>query len=226
LALIYLLVPTMLFGSLHADSRLPIAAAFLLIAMTNLRQIAPWRNIVVGLLALLFVLRIVSTVDDWRRADALYAEWVDAFRALPAGSILFSSGRHYEFQYPWTDPAYWRPPLGHVAALAAVVNTVLVPEMIMLPKQQPITYRAGAQRLNDMQKGFLEMAQNVVSFEDDAALRDLIARIRREVPASGVAHAGVYLSVLDKHHQSTPPNDTPVVARGSGFFILEIMQGP
>ena len=123
-ALAYAVMPSWLFGTTQADTRLAVALVLLWIAATSLS----WKNdvwthrLAIGLAAIL-VVRIAVVAAHWHSADRVYAEFLAAFEEMPAGSRLLPvKANHLRGM-----SSYSAPPIDQIASLAVITRSAYVP---------------------------------------------------------------------------------------------------
>jgi hypothetical protein len=133
LGLAFLVMPYQVMGSNFADARILVAAAFILVAVTDLRGSPAFNRSVCIALAALFGVRMVVLSDRWLHAEKIFNEVAQALETVPAGSRLFAA---------WVpDPEHqFQSPGPHVAAIAVMKKDVFLPTMYAMPRGQPITF--------------------------------------------------------------------------------------
>ncbi len=130
-SLIYLLMPRVMFGSYGADRRiLPIA---LIIAAASL----DFRKIPVGgirgsvmVICLLFAIKTAVVSVNWAASGKLYREVRQSMAALEQGAHLAVAVARLE------QPFLLNPPVGHIAAMAAVDRDAYVNMLFIHPNHQ------------------------------------------------------------------------------------------
>jgi hypothetical protein len=140
--LIQTVMPETLFGSQTADSRLPIALWMLLAAGLRFnpaaRRVAT--PLLLGFLALLLA-RFAVIAVEWHRSNAVYAEYLAAFRKLPQGARLLSV-----VALP-RNPSFHHPPVNFIASRAVIGKSTFDPFMFADRGHQPLAYAEGYKNL-------------------------------------------------------------------------------
>jgi len=142
LGLGFLAMPYGLFGSGWADARMVPALALFAVAATDasFRSAAVARIVAVALAAV-FLARSGLIAVEWRRHDETLSGLATAFAALPREGVLFAVTAAPYPKLAWSGPAerdLWRPPLKHVASLAAAGGLAFVPGTFTHAGYQPI----------------------------------------------------------------------------------------
>jgi hypothetical protein len=117
LALVYLIIPSHLFGTYYADRRL-IPALFLILACSlewNVRK-----EYFIAAIALLFVIRTAVVIKNWSAANAIYSGNLEIIDQIPRGAKVATAVGMLD------SPALLNPPIGHLPAMAVVRRDVLI----------------------------------------------------------------------------------------------------
>jgi hypothetical protein len=138
---IYLLLPSQIYGGSGTDHRLPTVLVLLLVAASaprfpNRRAAAA---VAVGA-ALLFIVRLGVIERVWREADRVYSADLVGLDELPRGAklaIAHPSGLFHVAPVPEI----------HLAALAIARRGAFVPTLFAIPGQQPIALKPGLTEL-------------------------------------------------------------------------------
>jgi hypothetical protein len=132
---IYLLLPSQIYGGSGTDHRLPIAVVLLFVAASAPRF--PNRRVAMAVgvsAALLLVVRLGVIEDVWREANRVYSADLVGIDELPRGAKIAIA-----------DPAglfHVTPvPEVHLAALAIAHRGAFVPTLFAIPGQQPIALK-------------------------------------------------------------------------------------
>lgn len=138
---IFVAMPSELWGSSFADYRLPSGVAFIVLASFGWGKTSRLRIEVASLLLMLCVIiRIGSVTWAWRAAQPILAEYDTALDPVPPGARLYCVV---------DDSAWGYPPLVHVPALAAAKRGVFEPYTFsdsgqglqLLTKRRPVPIR-------------------------------------------------------------------------------------
>jgi hypothetical protein len=134
---VYLLLPSQIYGGSGTDHRLPTALFLLLVAASAPRF--PNRRIAAAVgvgAALLLIVRLGVIERVWREADRVYSADLVGIDALPRGAkvaVAYPAGLFHVAPVPEV----------HLAALAVSRRGAFVPSLFAIPGQQPIALKPG-----------------------------------------------------------------------------------
>ena len=134
---IYLLLPSQIWGGSGTDHRLPTALFLLLVAASAPRF--PNRRVAAAVgvsAAFLLVIRLGVIERVWREADRVYSADLVGINELPQGAklaIAHPAGLFHVSAIPEV----------HLAALAVSRREAFVPSLFAIPGQQPIALKSG-----------------------------------------------------------------------------------
>ncbi len=119
---VYLGMPRALFGAHHADQRLPIAVAFMVIACfdIDLRHRVARRGLV-ALLALLLAARIIEVQLVWNHLDRGTKEFFQSVKSITSGARVLVV---FDDRSPYKSISHFN--LVHAASLATIERSALV----------------------------------------------------------------------------------------------------
>ncbi|HXP12566.1 MAG TPA: hypothetical protein VN795_02830, partial [Stellaceae bacterium] len=150
LALIYLLMPSTLFGATSADHRLPLAMALLLIGGSTWQ--APrqtLQRVFLGAALAMLVLRLGMVASSWHASGRVYADILPGLDLLPEGGCLAVA-------YPGEDIHAEATPLVHLPVLAIARREAFVPSLFTYASQQPVAFTPGYRQMaNDLSADLL-----------------------------------------------------------------------
>lgn len=133
--LIQLVMPDTLFGSQTADARLPIVLWMLLVAGLQFRGEKRWfaRPILIGFFALILA-RLAVVAVEWHKSNAIYGEYLAAFKTIAPGSKLLSV-----VALP-RDPSFHHPPVNFIASRAVIGESTFDPFMFADYGHHPLSF--------------------------------------------------------------------------------------
>jgi hypothetical protein len=132
--IVVLLMPTQLFGSSLADSRILVALAFVFIASTDWAARTPQllRSLLACLFVGLFLVRIIVILNYWKEADILTAHAIRALNEMPKGKRLFVA-------FPEEKTHQFSSGFGkYLPCMAIISRSAFVPSLYALPGAQPV----------------------------------------------------------------------------------------
>ncbi len=129
-------MPNRIFGAAGVDHRMPLILAILLIAATKAQVRLPFRRVIAGGLALLFVARIAVVAAVWTADERALAPLAAALTHVPKGSRVAVAYAPDAIHVPRRGP-----PVAHIAALAVIAADAFVPTLFADPGQQPLRLR-------------------------------------------------------------------------------------
>ncbi len=133
-ALIYLLMPSTVFGATSVDHRLPLAMALLLIGGSTWRAPSPsLQRVFLGAASAMLVLRIGMVALSWQASGRVYAEILPGLDLVPEGSCLAVA-------YTGEDIHVEATPLVHLPVLAIALREAFVPSLFTYASQQPVAF--------------------------------------------------------------------------------------
>jgi hypothetical protein len=136
LAGLYLVMPSMLFGSQNVDVRLLTAAGVILPAFTAVSlPSAPWRAAALALTAAIIARNDLSVDAAWAHHQRDYREFAASFARLTPGAPVLVAARD-EAYGPEDRPLFYAP------TLAAPAAGVFVSSLYSMPGLQPMQPRA------------------------------------------------------------------------------------
>jgi hypothetical protein len=206
--MVYAIMPTIAFRSLHADYRLPIAILFMVIPFSRW-QFTPSRTrlLTVGITGLaLFRFTLVGLV--WLDIDHAYADLRQAFKQIERGSTILAVSRTDRVNFPFNRA--W--PLNYAASLATIERSAFVPNLFTLPGAQVLTVKPAYRAMETTRNSLVpNMSKFISAAENPAAAR---AQGFRWVEWE--KHYN-YLLVLYTHDQDTNPLPQKLSALSSGY---------
>ena len=135
LFVLYLALPSQLYGGSGADHRLPVVLFLLLIAGSAPRFPSRTAAIAVATAAAVMLSARMAVIEGvWRRADQVYAADLAGLDKLPKGARLAVA-------YSPDAIHVVRTPEVHLPAMAVVRRDAFVPTLFAIPGQQPISLR-------------------------------------------------------------------------------------
>jgi hypothetical protein len=145
-ALLYLAIPSMLFGTSFADLRVIPAAALILPAFCSLSL--PGRPWTIGALAAvtgITLANLTTVYVVWLSYRADYAAIIESFRRIDRGSMVLVGGSGEGEDPPFNDLT--RYPMFYAPTLAVHYADAFVPNLFTAVGKQPVQPRADLQRL-------------------------------------------------------------------------------
>lgn len=173
----YLVVPHELFGGWGADTRIPVAIAFIAISsMQPVLRDRRWAGAVVAVLAAALLADAGLRSRAWVREDAAIQDVRNLFAALPDRSVLVIASEQPVPSLQNIDLLLWQPPLVHVGAYAALEGRgIYVPDVFAMAGQQPLVVKPAFAAIDHYQinkpfevdsteslRGFVERAQQIL----------------------------------------------------------------
>ena len=215
LCLVFLAAPGDLLSGSYFDARLPIAIVPIAACFTDFSIAVRRRSL--AALSILFVVvaaRTVVLAQDWARYDKVEQQFVEAFRCLPAGSILFAARADLgDLQ------SFWRPPIKHFPSLATVTDGIFVPATWAHPAQQPVHVRPHYQDIYDFQD-LPEKVKDAASF---ARFVDAVRAIMERTAGRTEFAGKTYVMLLEPRVVGNPHiTDTTIVAGRELFSIYRL----
>jgi hypothetical protein len=164
---IYLVMPTTLFGSWAADYRLPIAVLILVISFASWKISAPrdlrfFVGIVVGLALVRFAL--VGMI--WLNIDHVYADLRDSFKHIERGSTLLVA-RAKNIDYPFNRA--W--PLNYAGCLATIDRSSFAPSLFTEKGKQLVEVKPRFQDIDMQPPSFVPELSDIVLAEKNTRQR-------------------------------------------------------
>lgn len=137
----YVALPSRLLSASGIDHRLPVAVAFLLVAVSDWQPIGHRRRrMIAGALLLLFLIRMAVIGHVWLRADRQYEALLPAFDRIPNGATLAVAA-------PAAAVQAGGAPLLHFPTLAVIKRDAFVPTLFADKLQQPVHFTDAALKL-------------------------------------------------------------------------------
>ena len=211
LMVLFLVMPLDLFSAQFVDIRIPIVLVFFTIASMRVENRA-----VVAILLVLLAFRSVMIAADWKRYDAVYAQYMAAFSKMSDGGALFTATAQPPPSSIREWIAHWQPPTSHIASLAVLEKEVFVPGTWAHPSQQPITVSPRFQAMYSFQD------HDPLRFESVADLERITRRIAALNAEAGGTHSYLLLLAADQWRRPIPTTLVEVGA-GTGFRLFEIV---
>ena len=130
----FVVVPSRLLSASGIDHRLPIAAAFLFVAVSDWGVIGTkWRTAATAMILALLCVRMAVIETVWLRADREYDALRPMFeRIAPGASVTIAA--------PVTEVQAGGVPLYHFPTLAVIERHAFVDTMFADPRQQPLRF--------------------------------------------------------------------------------------
>jgi hypothetical protein len=158
---IYLVMPTTLFGSWAADYRLPIAILILVIGFASWKISAPRDlRLFVGVVVVLALVRFALIGMIWLNVDHVYADLRTSFKRIERGSILLVA-RAKKIDYPFNIA--W--PLNYAGCLAIIDRSSFAPSLFNEKGMQLVTVKPRFQDIDMQPPSFVPELSDIVLAE-------------------------------------------------------------
>jgi hypothetical protein len=216
-----LVLPYSALGSFFLDSRIVIAAVYLLIASVAPRKLGPrGAGLVTTAALLLLVVRSSVLTNDWQEQSNSISEVRDAFNRLPRGAVLIAgSGAPFELG-DWVNTRRIRPATEHIATYAVIDRQAIVPNLFARQGHNPLVYNSPLPAMRRLGVNPIPRVFGEGEFNALAAAADAVSAIKEEIEPP---IPGVYVIVFRKSC-SDWPRDMRVrpVACGRDFALVEV----
>ncbi len=145
-AILYLVMPSRLFGTSFADFRILAAAAFILPAFCTLSLPTPrWKLASLGVVSMVTLANLAAVFFIWLSYRPDYAAMIESFRKIERGSLVLIGGSGAGDDPPFHDlteyPFYYAP------TLAVHYANAFVPGLFTAAGKQPVRTEAMVERL-------------------------------------------------------------------------------
>jgi hypothetical protein len=217
-ALLYLAIPSKLFGTSFVDFRLIVAAALILPAFCSLSlpsrrwtyaALAAVTGITLANLAIVFVV--------WLSYRADYADMIASFSKIERGSRVLVGGNGNGEDPPFQDLTQY--PMVYAPTLAVHYANAFVPNLFTEVGKQPVQARTAVQRL-DIPYGGPTPMKLLIAIADGQTPSDTPPFIRTWYRDYG------YLYVLGPHLANPLPNLLEELDRSKRFVLYKIRRRP
>ena len=154
--LLYLVIPSRLFGTSFADLRMLPAAALILPAFCSL--LLPSRRWIAAALVVatgVTLANLATVYWIWLSYRADYAAIIESFHRIDRGSLVFVASSGDEGDPPFTDLT--RYPMDYAPTLAVHYANAFVPNLYTEIGKQPVQVRTAVRRLATPSAGVLPM---------------------------------------------------------------------
>ena len=152
LVFLFILSPSSGLTGHWADSRFMVAAAFVLVAMTNIQVRSNHRAWgCVGILAMVLCIRIWIIADNWNQYEKDLQEYRQAIKQIESGSRLISAFPDRRSRDYWRSGPAWRfvflnmPALTQLPCLAVIEKSVFYPLLFTHPRQHAVAVHPSLQ---------------------------------------------------------------------------------
>ncbi|HMF24782.1 MAG TPA: hypothetical protein VKG24_22035 [Pseudolabrys sp.] len=144
-ALLYIAIPSRLFGSAFADLRILVAAALVLPAFCTLAMPRRALRAMLAATSTITLVNLAIVLTVWLSYRADYAAMIDSFHQLKAGSTVLVGASGDGDDPPFHDLTEY--PMYHAPTLAAAYANAFVPNLFAVVGEQPIQVRPAVRRL-------------------------------------------------------------------------------
>lgn len=151
-ALLYLAIPSRLYGTAFVDLRIIAAAAFILPAFCTLALPSrAWRRAALGCATLITLANLAVVYTVWLSYRADYAAVIQSFGKLDKGALVLIGGSDAFGDPPLQNLTSY--PMAHAPTLAVYYAKAFVPNLFTAPGKQPVRPRQDMERLNTPESG-------------------------------------------------------------------------
>lgn len=208
--LAYAVMPYVMFGSHGADRRLTVAIALIGIAASDWRPDLLRRPaFIMGLIGLMFVVRMTLIQTAWQSAQTTYRSYLQAIDQLPEGARLGVLIAHSSTE------TVENPPVEFVAEYAIIRRKAFVPTTFTIPGGQPLRFSPGygpiAGRL-----------QSMYGPSDLRELRNLGPSDQGPYRHERIAPYDYLLVIHGEDFPQRPPDWLAPVSDGPGFQLFKV----
>jgi hypothetical protein len=216
-----LMLPYSALGSFFLDSRIVIAAVYLLIASIAPRKLGPWgTGVVTAAALLLLIVRSSVLTHDWQEQSDSVSAVRDAFNRLPRGALLIAgSGAPFELG-DWVNTRRIKPASEHLATYAVIDRNAIVPNLFARQGHNPLVYNSPLPAMRRLGVNPIPRVYDEDDFNAIANSADAVSAIKEEIEPP---IPGVYVIVFHKTC-SDWPRDIRIrpVACGRDFALVEV----
>jgi hypothetical protein len=212
--LLYLAIPSQLFGTGFVDLRMIVAAAFILPAFCSLS--VPDRRWTLATLACLVAVAVPNLAvvySVWFSYRAEYAAMIGSFAKLEKNSLVMIGGSRSADDPPFEDLTLF--PIEHAPVLAVHYASAFVPDLFNAPGKQPIRVRPEVERLDVPETGPVPLV--ILKGLADGKMSDLVPLYFRTWYRDFD-----YLYVLGTHVENPMPDLLEELDRSSRFILYKI----
>jgi hypothetical protein len=144
-AVLYIAIPSRLFGTAFADLRLLVAAALILPAFCTLSMPRAATLAALAGAACITLINLAVVLTVWLSYRADYAAIIESFRKLDRGALVLVGGSGAGADPPFQDLTEY--PMYHAPTLAVAYANAFVPNLFTAVGKQPVQARPNVQRL-------------------------------------------------------------------------------
>jgi hypothetical protein len=156
-AVLYLAIPSRLFGTSFVDFRVIAAAAFILPAFCSLSLPSrPWVLVTMSCVAAITLVNLAVVLFVWMSYRVDYAAMIGSFRKIDKGSLVLVSHSGDADDPPLGNLLEY--PIYHAATLAVHYADAFVPTLFASAGKQPVTVRPAYRRLEVPYGGIVPVA--------------------------------------------------------------------
>ncbi len=221
-AVLVLVLPYSAMESFFLDSRVAIAAAFMLLAAMVPRRPRPVATAIASAMILLLLgSRSYVLAQDWRAQGRAIGERVAAFEHIPAGSFVIPAARYPIELGDWTQTRRMRPAPEHIVAYAMIDRQAIIPSLFAKAGQNPLVYEPALPEMKAFDRGPITRVPDLASFSwlvGDA----LAVAARADEPRPPLA--GVYIALFQWGCEDWPSGlAVEPVACGQDFSLMHVI---
>jgi hypothetical protein len=216
--LLYIVIPSRLFGTSFADLRMLPAAALILPAFCSL--LLPDRRWIVAALVVatgVTLANLATVYWVWLSYRADYAAIIESFRRIDRGSLMLVASSGDEGDPPFTDLT--RYPMDYAPTLAVHYANAFVPNLYTEIGKQPVQVRTAVRRLAMPSAGVLPMdvLTTIATRGAQAETPGFIRNWYRDYD---------YLYVLGPPEANALPNMLEERERSARFVLYKVRHAP
>jgi len=213
-ALLYLAIPSDLFGVGFADLRMIVVAAFILPAFCSLSlPDRRWSFAALACLVAIAVPNLAVVYSVWFSYRAEYAAMIHSFAKLEKNSLVLVGGSRSEDDPPFEDLTLF--PIEHAPTLAVHYASAFVPDLFTAPGKQPIRARPEVERLDIPETGPIPLV--ILKALADGKTSDFVPLYFRTWYRDFD-----YLYVLGPHIENPMPDLLEELDRSSRFILYKV----
>jgi hypothetical protein len=145
-AILYIAIPSRLFGTAFTDLRILVAAALILPAFCTLSMPHPLTLAALAGAAGITVTNLAVVLTVWLSYRADYAAMIESFRKLDRGALVLIGGSGAGEDPPFRDLTEY--PIYYAPTLAVAYANAFVPNLFTAVGKQPVQARPNVKRLD------------------------------------------------------------------------------
>ena len=214
--ILYVVMPTRLFGSSEADTRLPIAILFMVIGFTHWKLPNAYSRVIfLGAVLVIILIRVTQVGTAWTMYDQVYAEIRKGFTTIKPGNTLITAVAKRHPSWPYAK-AY---PLNYTDCLATIDRSIFTPHLFKGERSFVLRIKPEYRQIRYLGPSFLRLSKLVEleeNLDNDSRKKKYWLRWKKRIDY-------IFVLYINENDPNPLPSILELKYQGKDFRIYKVI---